>query len=142
MTTKVNGAKTLDLEALNMSQSQREELAKLASFERARRRFFHFCAFVKIIAGTLEDGITVTPLKMWPHVKKTIAALESTNRIVYAKSRQLGATTQRASQTNDAFVAGVKTLSQFERMQERAQMRLSAGFALFDVEVVCSHGTK
>jgi hypothetical protein len=56
--------------------------------------------------------------------------------------RQLGATTQRASQTNDAFVAGVKTLSQFERMQERAQMRLSAGFALFDVEVVCSHGTK
>jgi hypothetical protein len=93
LTTKVNGAKTLDLEALNMSQSQREELAKLASFERARRRFFHFCAFVKIIAGTLEDGITVTPLKLWPHVKTTIAALESTNRIVYAKSRQLGATT-------------------------------------------------
>ena len=60
-----------------------------------------------------------------------------------ASSRcQLGATTQRVGQSNDALVSGVETLTQFERMQERAQLGLSGGFALFDVQVVVSHGTK
>lgn len=60
-----------------------------------------------------------------------------------ASSRcQFGAATQGIGQANDAFVSGVKTLSQFERMQERAQLRLSGGVALFDVQVVVSHGTR
>jgi hypothetical protein len=82
-----------DADLDKLPDEQKQAMALEAGFARARRRFFYFCAWIKVIAGTVEEGIKSGPLKMWPHTKATIHALENSIRIVYAKSRQLGATT-------------------------------------------------
>lgn len=79
----------VDLVALGLSNEEKAQLSLLASYERAKRSFDRFVPYVKIS----ESGEGMVPLLEWDHIKTLNRVLSESKRIVLAKSRQIGITT-------------------------------------------------
>ena len=79
----------IDIEALGLSEEEKVQVAMLAGHERAKRSFERFVAYVKIS----ESGEGMVPLLEWDHIKTLNRVLTESKRVVLAKSRQIGITT-------------------------------------------------
>ena len=79
----------IDIEALGLSEEEKVQVAMLAGHERAKRSFARFVPYVKIS----ESGEGMVPLLEWDHIKTLNRVLTESKRVVLAKSRQIGITT-------------------------------------------------
>ena len=79
----------IDIDALGLSEEEKVQVAMLAGHERAKRSFERFVAYVKIS----ESGEGMVPLLEWDHIKTLNRVLTESKRVVLAKSRQIGITT-------------------------------------------------
>ena len=79
----------IDIDALGLSEEEKVQVAMLAGHERAKRSFARFVPYVKIS----ESGEGMVPLLEWDHIKTLNRVLTESKRVVLAKSRQIGITT-------------------------------------------------
>ena len=71
------------------TREQIEQAGRFARLEMAKREYRRFMPFVKIV----EPGTGMVTLEEWPHLMEVEETLRDDNRIVLAKSRQIGMTT-------------------------------------------------
>ena len=75
--------------ATTATREQIEQAGRFARLEMAKREYRRFMPFVKIV----EPGTGMVTLEEWPHLMEVEETLRDDNRIVLAKSRQIGMTT-------------------------------------------------